>query len=336
MTMAKDIRILIVDDEPTVRNVLSQVLEDDGFETTEAANGEEALACLKKEPFSLVITDIMMPGMTGIELLVKIKQLYPDTQVIIITSYASLDTALTALRQGAYDYLFKPFEDLSLISAATARAIEKVRLISENQKLLEELKGKNEELKKANRILKEFVSRDGLTGLFNHRHFQDLLSHEVARSTRYERIFSMLFIDLDYFKQYNDTHGHLDGDDLLRAMAICLKRYLRKSDILARYGGEEFTIILPSTSKKDAQVAAEKIRRFVEEYPFQGQETQPSGNVTISIGVSTFPDDGSDAPSIVNQADKAMYQAKNSGRNRVCVTGNELNELDEETKTINL
>jgi diguanylate cyclase (GGDEF)-like protein len=331
--MAKDIRILIVDDEPTVRNVLSQVLEDDGFETTEAANGEEALACLKKEPFSLVITDIMMPGMTGIELLVEIKQLYPDTQVIIITSYASLDTALTALRQGAYDYLFKPFEDLSLISAATARAIEKVRLISENQKLLEELKGKNEELKKANRILKEFVSRDGLTGLFNHRHFQDLLSHEVARSTRYERIFSMLFIDLDYFKQYNDTHGHLDGDDLLRAMAICLKRYLRKSDILARYGGEEFTIILPSTSKKDAQVAAEKIRRFVEEYPFHGQETQPSENVTVSIGVSTFPDDGSDAPSIVNQADKAMYQAKNSGRNRVCITGN---ELDEEIKTINL
>jgi diguanylate cyclase (GGDEF)-like protein len=143
----------------------------------------------------------------------------------------------------------------------------------------------------------------------------------------------MLFIDLDYFKQYNDTHGHLDGDDLLRAMAVCLKRYLRKSDILARYGGEEFTVILPSTSKKDAQVAAEKIRRFVEEYPFHGQETQPSGNVTVSIGVSTFPDDGSDAPSIVNQADKAMYQAKNSGRNRVCVTGI---ELDEETKTINL
>ena len=333
MNVTKEIRILVVDDEPTVRNVLSQVLEDDGFETTEAANGEEALEFLKKETFSLVITDIVMPGMTGIELLVKIKKLYPDTQVIIITSYASLDTALTALRQGAYDYLFKPFEDLSLISAATARAIEKVQLISENQKLMEELKGKNEELKKANRILKEFVSRDGLTGLFNHRHFQDLLAHEVARSTRYERIFSMLFIDLDYFKQYNDTHGHLDGDDLLRAMAVCLKRYIRKSDILARYGGEEFTIILPSTSKKDAQVAAEKIRRFVEEYPFHGQETQPSGNVTISIGVSTFPDDGSDAPSIVNQADKAMYQAKNSGRNRVCVTGN---GLDEEIEVINL
>ena len=109
MNMTKGIRILIVDDEATVRSVLSQVLEEDGFETTEAANGEEALEFLKKEPFSLVITDIMMPGMTGIELLVKIKQLYPDTQVIIITSYASLDTALTALRHGAYDYLFKPF-----------------------------------------------------------------------------------------------------------------------------------------------------------------------------------------------------------------------------------
>lgn len=321
MITEKEIHILVVDDEASVRNVLSQVLEDDGFETTEAANGEEALEFLKKEPFPLVITDIVMPGMTGIELLVKIKQLYPDTQVIIITSYASLDTALTALRHGAYDYLFKPFEDLNLISAATSRAIEKVQLISENQKLLEELKGKNEELKKANRILKDFVSRDGLTGLFNHRHFQDLLAHEVARSIRYDRTFSMLFIDLDYFKQYNDTHGHLDGDDLLRAMAVCLKRYLRNSDILARYGGEEFTIILPSTTKKEAQAAAEKLRRFVEEYPFQGQETQPTGNVTVSIGVATFPDDGSDATEIINQADKAMYQAKNSGRNKVCVTG---------------
>jgi len=332
MTMAKDIRILIVDDEASVRNVLSQVLEDDGFGTTEAANGEEALEFLKKEPFSLVITDILMPGMTGIELLEKIKQLYPATQVIIITSHASLDTALTALRHGAYDYLFKPFEDLSLISAATARAIEKVRLVSENQKLLEELKGKNEELKKANKILKAFVSRDGLTGLFNHRHFQDLLAHEVARSIRYERIFSLLFIDLDYFKQYNDTHGHLEGDDLLRVLAVVLKKYLRKSDILARYGGEEFTIILPSTSKKDARVAAEKIRRFVEEYPFQGQETQPSGNVTVSIGVSSFPEDGSDSPSIINQADKAMYQAKNNGRNRVCLAGN---GCDEEVEVTN-
>jgi len=144
--MAEDMRILIVDDEETVRNVLSQVLEADGFEVKEAASGEEALEFLKKEPFSLVITDIAMPRMTGIELLEKIKQLYPATEVIIISSHASLDTAITAIRHGAYDYLFKPFEDIGLISAAAARAVEKSRLISENQKLLEELEREKEEL----------------------------------------------------------------------------------------------------------------------------------------------------------------------------------------------
>jgi len=140
--------ILIVDDEASVRNVLKQVLEDDGYKTKEATRGEEALECLKKEHFSLVITDIVMPGMTGIELLEKIKQLYPATEVIIITSHASLDTAVTAIRHGAYDYLFKPFEDISLISAAATRAVEKARLISLNQNLLEELEKEKEELER--------------------------------------------------------------------------------------------------------------------------------------------------------------------------------------------
>jgi CheY-like chemotaxis protein len=140
--------ILIVDDEASVRNVLSQVLENDGYKTKDATTGEEALECLKKEHFSLVITDIVMPGMTGIELLEKIKQLYPTTEVIIITSHASLDTAITAIRHGAYDYLFKPFEDISLISAAATRAVEKARLISLNQNLLEELEREKEELER--------------------------------------------------------------------------------------------------------------------------------------------------------------------------------------------
>jgi CheY-like chemotaxis protein len=140
--------ILIVDDEASVRNVLKQVLEEDGYMTKEATMGEEALECLKKEHFSLVITDIVMPGMTGIELLEKIKQLYPSTEVIIITSQASLDTAITAIRHGAYDYLFKPFEDISLISAAATRAVEKARLISLNQNLLEELEKEKEELER--------------------------------------------------------------------------------------------------------------------------------------------------------------------------------------------
>jgi diguanylate cyclase (GGDEF)-like protein len=301
--MAKDMRILVVDDENSVRTVMSQVLQDEGFAVTEAANGKQALECMQKDPFSLVITDIVMPEMTGLELLEKIKKHHPETQVIIITSHASLETAITAMRHGAYDYLFKPFKDLDLISAAANRAIEKVRLIAENQKLLLQLKNKNQELKKANETLKNLASRDGLTGLYNHRYFQEYLIFELYRSSRNKDTFSLLFLDLDFFKQYNGI----------------LKKSIRKSNVVARYGGEEFVLLLPATSKTNARIVGEKIRRQVESYPFKGRETQPQGKVTISIGISSFPDDGTDRSSLIQCADGAMYRAKDSGRNKVCL-----------------
>jgi diguanylate cyclase (GGDEF)-like protein len=315
--MANDIRILVVDDEDSVRTVIVQVLQEDGFTVTSAANGKQALACMQKEKFSLVITDIVMPGMTGLELLEKIKKISPETQVIIITSHASLETAITALRHGAYDYLFKPFKDLELISATANRAIEKVRLIAENRDLVETLRKKNEELEKANETLKSLASRDGLTGLYNHRYFQEYLIFELYRSGRNKETFSLLFLDLDFFKQYNDTHGHLEGDQLLRSLAGILKKSIGRSDVLARYGGEEFVLLLPATPKANARIVGEKIRRYVEAYPFKGKDTQPQGKVTISIGVAAFPDDGTDRSSLIQCADSAMYRAKNSGRNMV-------------------
>ena len=318
MSLEKVNRILVVDDEESIRTVLTEVLSDDGFRVTQAASGIEALAVLKDVPHPLVITDIKMPGMSGIELLKKIRQSIPDTEVIIITSYASLDTAISALRYGAYDYLFKPFEDIKLISAAAVRAIDKVRLTRQNQGLLKKLAQRNDQLKKANKTLKWLARRDGLTGLYNHRHFQEILHAELTRAMRYKQYFSVAFLDLDRFKQYNDSNGHQKGDQLLRTLAKVLASCLRESDFLARYGGEEFTIILPSTSRGEALAVAEKIRGRVERYPFKGRETQPNGSVTISIGVATFPEDGKDNASLMEKADQALYEAKDSGRNRVC------------------
>ena len=148
MMVQKQINILVVDDEDSIRSVLTNVLQDDGFAVTEADSGEAALELFKQRVFDLVISDIVMPGINGIELLERIKDLYPATQVIIITSHASLDTAVQALRCGAYDYLFKPFGDINLISAVTKRAIEKIRLTSENRRLLAKLKDKNMELER--------------------------------------------------------------------------------------------------------------------------------------------------------------------------------------------
>lgn len=148
MKLSEEMRILVVDDEDSVRRVLSQVLSEDGFKVTEAASGAEALDQFEKTPFSLVITDIVMPEMTGIELLKKIKSRYPSTEVIIITSHASLSTAVEALRCGAYDYLFKPFGDLDLILAATTRAVETIQLKAENQRLINKLKEQNADLER--------------------------------------------------------------------------------------------------------------------------------------------------------------------------------------------
>ena len=314
----KPVRILVADDDESLRSVLKQVLSMDGYEVNLTASGEEALAAFKKEPCSLIITDIRMGKMNGITLLQEVKRLRPDTQVLIITSNATLDTAITAIQAGAYDYLTKPFDDIALISSVARRAVEKIRLIEENKSLLEKLKRKNEELEFVNLTLKELTIRDGLTGLYNHRHFQETLAVEILRSKRHAKTFSLVFLDVDFFKQYNDTHGHLHGDAVLVALSKLLIAGLRKSDVAVRYGGEEFVLLLPETSKENAFALAGTIREKIAAHPFPGRETQPQGKVTVSMGIAAFPEDGSDSSTLLHRADEALYQAKNGGRNRVC------------------
>ncbi|GFO55892.1 hypothetical protein GMSM_28990 [Geomonas sp. Red276] len=309
--------LLVVDDEETLRSVLSQVLEADGFKVSEASSGEEALQSFREVSHPLVITDIRMGGMSGIELLTEIKQHNPDTQVVIMTSHASLDSAVTALRAGAYDYLIKPFESLDLISAVAGRAAEKARLVAQNRELVEQLKRANEELQEANEALKERAVRDGLTGLFNHRYFQESLAQEISRAKRYQKQCSLIFMDVDHFKVYNDTHGHPEGDSLLKTLAGILKSGVRSSDVAARYGGEEFVLMLPETAKQDAMRIAESMRARVAEEPFPGREKQPLGIVSVSVGVACYPDDGIDPPALLAYADRLLYEVKRSGRNRV-------------------
>jgi diguanylate cyclase (GGDEF)-like protein len=310
-------RILVTDDEESLRTVVSRVLTEDGHEVTEAASGEQALEVFLKHPFPLVITDVKMGGMSGIDLLKRIKEINQDTQVVIMTSSVSLDTAVTAMRAGAYDYLSKPFEEIEVISNVARRAIEKIRLTEENRSLLAKLKQKNGELEFANRTLRELAIRDGLTGLYNHRYFQETIAAEIFRSRRYQRPFSLLFMDIDLFKKYNDVNGHPGGDKLLVTLSRMLVENLRSSDFVARYGGEEFVMILPETPKKNAFNVADEMRQKIAENPFDGREAMPGGKVTVSMGVASYPDDGSDVSSLILHADQALYQAKGQGRNKV-------------------
>ncbi len=311
------VRILVADDEETLRSVITEVLTEDGHEVTAVGSAEEALEAFRENSFPLVITDIIMGSMSGLELLNEIKVLDPDALVTVMTSHASMENATSALRAGAYDFLIKPFDDLDVISSLVSRAVEKVNLVNDNRSLMSELKEKTVEMERLNKRLQHMAIHDGLTGLHNHRYFRDALEEEVPRSGRYERCFSLIFMDVDHFKQYNDTHGHPAGDEVLKTLAQLLTKQCRSTDIAARYGGEEFVVLLPETDKKAARQFAERLRTSVEEHPFLGRETQPLGTVSLSLGVASFPQDGTDSVTLIAHADGALYKAKGDGRNKV-------------------
>ena len=160
------------------------------------------------------------------------------------------------------------------------------------------------------------ATTDGLTELYNHRYFQEQIKMQVEQSKRYEAPFSLIILDIDFFKKFNDTYGHQAGDAVLKQVAMLLKNGVRATDIVCRYGGEEMSIILPNTSKEMALITANKICKRISEKKFRLNNTQES-NVTVSLGVSTYPDDGDNAAKIIEIADKRLYQSKNNGRNQV-------------------
>ena len=313
---SSQIQVLVVDDDAGILGVVSEVLEDDGYAVSTASSGEEALELLDHNEFWLVMSDIRLPGINGVEVLEHVKRASPRTHVIMITSHASLDTSIDAIKHGAYDYLQKPFEDLSLISSAAKRAVDAYRLEIERSQLIRSLKLSNKELARVNGVLHGLAVRDGLTELYNHRYINEMLDKHIDKSAVEGMDLSLIFIDVDHFKSFNDEHGHQTGDVLLRELSALMRENVRTKDIVARWGGEEFVVVCPTTNEETASGLAEALRATIAQHRFV-RDILPAGpQVTISAGVASLAKNKSKA-AMLAAADSALYVAKDNGRNQV-------------------
>jgi diguanylate cyclase (GGDEF)-like protein len=296
----QEAHVLIVDDDAAIRESMNEFVDMSGYQSTTASSAEEALERLSQDEIDVVITDIMLPGMDGLEFTDRIKKEY-DIDVIVMTGYSGDYSYEEAISKGASDFVFKPvrFEELLL----RLRRVLKERLLTQERvHMLDKLK--------------RLSITDGLTKLYNSRYFYNQLKAEIDRTSRYQRPLSLLLLDIDQFKEYNDSYGHLEGDKVLVSLGRVIRSCLRKMDSAYRYGGEEFTVILPETEGDEAATVAERIRSMVAAERFFPEGHDGARYITISIGVTEYILD-EQVPIFVQRADKAMYLSKQSGRNRV-------------------
>jgi diguanylate cyclase (GGDEF)-like protein len=296
------LRLLVVDDDALLRRSLNLQLTRAGYEVREAEDGQAAWDMIEREAFRFVITDWSMPGVNGPALVRRIREagLPGYTYIMLLTAHTEKLDVVAGLQSGADDYLTKPFD----MDELRARVAIGARILELEGRLKQSLAG-----------AAELAVRNGLTGLFNRRAFDDRLTDEVQRAVRYQRPLSLLMIDIDYFKHYNDQHGHPQGDALLRELSMLFMGCVRSTDFVARYGGEEFSVILPETNPANALSVAGSILERVCAHPFLYRQGQPGGAFTVSIGVAGHDDNQPDAERLLLAADQALYRAKGAGRN---------------------
>lgn len=308
-------KALVIEDTVTSATLVCHLLEKMGLRAVHARDGESGIEAFKLERPDLVLLDIIMPGMDGFDVARRIRQLERDgewTPIIFLSARASEADLERGIDVGGDDYLVKPVSEIVL--KAKVRAMQRIAQMRYSLLLL------TRKLNEANRELSRLSSVDGLTAIPNRRVFDDTLVREWRRAERRGAPLSLLLLDIDHFKEYNDCYGHQAGDDCLRTVAASLDRALRRSsDLAARYGGEEFVIVLPETDVHGAASVAENVLEIVRGLSVEHARSQTAPVVTISIGIATaIParDDDSGWKTLLGDADAALYRAKANGRNR--------------------
>ena len=296
----KRVPILIVEDDPALLESICDILKEKGFEVGCARTAEQALKLADEREFKIALLDIHLPDMEGTKLFRLLKEKNPKLEGIIFTGYASLESAVEALKEGILDYLQKPIEWDKLFESIE-KAIKKREM---EEKREEEIK-----------YYKNLSVIDSLTGLYNNAYFKELLAQEIKRAERYRHPISLLMIDIDDFKKWQDKRGHLAGDRALKEIGSLLKSLVRGVDIVSRYGGEEFAILMTETPKEGAFIASERRRKAREGLRCQNGKDP----LTVSIGVAEFPKDATKPEELIEKADMALYRAKREGKNRTYV-----------------
>ena len=321
--------ILIIDDVPVTRKIIESFLKDGGHtDIIQAESAENAFHLLglyadgdtPRPPVDLILMDIVLQGVDGIEAcrLIKNDQRSAHIPIVIITAYTSSEHIETAFKAGAIDFLPKPINKLEL--HARVRSI--LHFKSEVDRLREREKHLVEttlQLERANVLLERLSNSDGLTGIPNRRYFDYMFKKLLASGTRLAIPISLLLMDIDNFKLYNDTYGHLAGDDCLKLISGAIHDTIkRESDFIARYGGEEFVIVLFGVEAKMAAELAENIREHIFGLKIPHSASSVSDWVTVSIGVvSCIPEPSISPEKMIDRADKALYTAKSHGKNQV-------------------
>jgi diguanylate cyclase (GGDEF)-like protein len=304
-------RILVADDEPTSRLIAQLALRGLGHECDTVVDGAQAWDAFRTSPPDVVISDWMMPGLSGLELCRNIRAhtAASYTYFILVTGQGAPDQIIEGMNAGADDYLIKPLDT----DALQVRLIVADRVTSLHRQLAQQ----RTELEELNHELTVIALRDPLTGLGNRRSLEEDLGLLEARVARYGHRYSIALIDVDHFKAYNDTYGHQAGDQILRTVADQLREEARGGDAVYRYGGEEFLCVFPEQSLAKATVAAERMRSALEGLAIP-HSADSLGVVTLSAGLAMLdPRQTKSVGEVVKEADEALYRAKQLGRNRV-------------------